>query len=325
MVRLIFRAFVLLGLSFGASFGVSDMLGREVNVQNTDKIVFIGPGALRLGVYLGVTDRVVGIEAREKRQMLHAPYNAVVKAKKLDSKPTIGEGGPGKMPTMEALIASGAELIVASFVSKENMDLIEQKTKIPVFGVDYGDGKSAKSMDLVKKSILNLGEILGVKARANELVEFMNSEEKAFKGLNLSPKSLYIGGVSYKGSWGIASTEGRYLPFELLGVANAVAKGQSGHLFLDLEKIAEVDPDIVFVDVSGEKIITDEINNKKEFFDSLKAFKTGQIYKVAPFNFYNTNIENCYFIAWQVASKLGAKVDLDAKKAEIYKKFLGEF
>lgn len=325
MERLIFRAFALLFLAFGSVFGVSDMLGREVNVQKTNKIVFIGPGALRFGVYLGVTDRVVGIEAREKQQSTHAPYSTVVKAKNLDNKPIIGEGGPGKIPTMEALITSKAELIIASFVSKENMDLIEQKTKIPVFGIDYGDGKSAKSMELVKQSLLKLGEILGAKTRADELVTFMNNEEKIFKSLNLAPKSLYIGGVSYKGSWGIASTEGRYLPFELLGVANAVAQGQSGHLFLDLEKIAEVDPDIVFVDVGGEKIITDEINNKKEFFDSLKAFKNGQFYKVAPFNFYNTNIENCYFIAWQVASKLGAKVDLDTKKAEIYKKFLGEF
>lgn len=321
------RIFLFIAFVCGFAFGMSDMLGRDVKVNKVDKLVFIGPGALRLGVYLGLEDRIVGIEAREKRANSLAPYSSVIQSKNLHNKPVIGEGGPGKLPSMEALLESGADLIISSFVSKEHIDLIEEKTKIPVFSISYGDGYggNSKKMDAIKKSILILGELADVKDRAMELVGFMNLEERALKKLNLEQKSIYVGGVSFKGTWGIGSTEADYLPFYLLGVENTLTKGQSGHIFIDIERISEVDPDLIFIDLGGEKIVKDEINSKSQFFNNLKAFKNGQIHWVLPFNNYNTNVENSYVVAWEVAKAMGVSVDTAAKKAEIYKKFLGEY
>ncbi|NLK65880.1 MAG: ABC transporter substrate-binding protein [Campylobacteraceae bacterium] len=320
------RVLAFLVFIYSSVFGVSDILGRDVKVSGTEKLVFIGPGALRLGVYLGLEDRIVGVEAWEKKNDFNAPYSSVIKAKNLHEKPVIGEGGPGKMPSMEALIESGAELIIASFMSKDQMDLIETKTKIPVLGLSYGAGYGGnlEKMDSLKKSLLLLGEVTGVEARAKELVSFMDAEEKKLKSLTLEPKTIYVGGVSFKGSWGIGSTEADYLPFYLLGVENALGEKKSGHLFVDIERILEVDPDVIFIDYGGERIVKDEIKTKSEFFNSLKAFKNDQIHWVLPFNFYNTNVENCFIVAWNAAQALGVEVDLEAKKAEIYKMFLGE-
>ena len=46
---------------------VTDMLKRNVEVpKDVKRIVCIGPGALRLIVYLDATDKVVGVEDAEK-------------------------------------------------------------------------------------------------------------------------------------------------------------------------------------------------------------------------------------------------------------------
>src|SRR6056297_1846307 len=47
---------------------IQDMLGRKVQVpRKTKRVVGIGPGALRLLVYMQVTERVSGVEEIEKR------------------------------------------------------------------------------------------------------------------------------------------------------------------------------------------------------------------------------------------------------------------
>ncbi|PSM52141.1 iron siderophore ABC transporter, periplasmic substrate-binding protein [Campylobacter blaseri] len=321
MVRV--ALFVLMLHSF--VFGVVDAFNRDIVVENPQNLVFVGSGALRFGVYLGLEDRIVGIENREKRDDMHAPYNIVIKNKKLDKKPTIGEGGSGKLPSMEALIEANPDLIIASAMSKDQVKLIETKTKLPVFVISYSssDDLSENNLKTMKQSLMALGEITNSKDRAVELIKYMEEQEKELRSLPINKKSVYIGGVNYKGSWGIGSTEGDYLPFSILGIENSLVDRSNKHVFIDIERILSVNPDVIFIDEGGRKNVELEMENKKDFFNSLKAFNDNKVFWLLPFNFYNTNLDNTFINAWSVAKALGANVDLEGKKDEIYRQFLG--
>lgn len=309
----------------GLSYEVSDMLGEITASQKDPKIVFVGPGALRLGVYLGLEDNIVGIEAVEKQAPKISPYREKINQKGLVQKSLIvGQGGPGKLPSSEALISSGATLIVASFINKNDVKMLKQQTNIPVFVVSYGEGYGGNSdkLEAIKESLLKLGEVTHKQARAKEIVNFMNRQSHELKELNLKPQSVYIGGMGYKGAQGITSTESNYPPFELLGLENIFTKSVSGHLFVSLESIIEADPEAIFLDSLGKEIVKSEMESKKELFELLSAYKNSKIFWLRAYNFYNTNIENVFICAWEIAKALGAEVDTKAKTDEILKQFL---
>ncbi|MGC8584408.1 MAG: iron ABC transporter substrate-binding protein, partial [Thermoproteus sp.] len=61
---------------------IKDVLGREVQIKlPVKRVVAIGPGALRLIVYLNATDKLAGIEAIEKRPPQGRDYGYVLWAK----------------------------------------------------------------------------------------------------------------------------------------------------------------------------------------------------------------------------------------------------
>ncbi|NPA47587.1 MAG: iron ABC transporter substrate-binding protein, partial [Thermococci archaeon] len=106
---------------------VTDMLGRTVKVPaNVSRVVAVGPGALRILVYLNATDKVVGIEEFEKRFPYGRPY--ILAHPELLKLPVIGPGGPGKLPNMEALIKVHPQVIFMVFVSRQTADEVQQKT-----------------------------------------------------------------------------------------------------------------------------------------------------------------------------------------------------
>ncbi len=323
-MRKIFLGLALLACTlFGKTY--TDILGRNVEVGSTSKLVFIGPGALRLGVYLGLEDRLVGIEKTENDTSAFSAYRTFLGKEKISALPIIGAGGPGKMPDLEALIARKPDLIVASFVDKNQIELITSKTNIPVLALSYGAsyGGSEKQLESIKKSLLLLGEVTGVEARAKELVAFMQTQEKRLLELKIEDKSVYIGGVGYKGAQGITSTEAAYPPFELLGIKNALFKDKEtlGHQFVEFEAILKANPDVIFIDMFGKKKFDEELGAKKALFETLNAYKNNKIIDVLNFNFYSTNVENLLIISWQVAHELGALVDVEKEAKAIYGAF----
>ncbi len=317
------KIFILILIFCNFAYSLEDMLGRDVDVSKSEKLVFIGPGALRLGVYLGAEKNLVGIERIELKKSKIIPYRNVLKQKNALNLPIIGEGGPGKLPSMEALIKSKAGLIIASFIDKSQAKLIEEKTKIPVFIISYGNGYGGDMEKLasIKKSLTLIGKIIKNEKRANQLVKDLEEEEKKLAKLKLKNKTVYVGGIGYKGPWGLESTETNYLPFSLVHAKTALKSEKKGHLFLDLEKIVELNPEIIFIDQGGFKKFKEQEKKKKEVFKHMKAFKTQNIHKVPVFNFYNTNVENAFYSAWVVAKTLGAEVDLKKEKERIFSIF----
>jgi len=304
----VFLALFMLSLTlFGAQF--IDLLDRKVELQKSPKsFVAIGPGALRLAVYLGLNDKLIGIEATEANSIAMVPYRNSISREKIESLPKIGQGGPGVMPNLEALATLKPDVIIASFFDKATLDMIEAKTSIPVVAVSYGSGYggNADKFTDVKNSIKLLGSIFDKKIVANSILIFMDRESALLRNeLKLRP-SVYIAGIGFKGAQGFFSSEGDYLPFEMLGLKNSVTS-QSGHVSLQKESVLSVNPEYIFIDKMGEKIINEEMRKDKSYFDKLKAFQEGRVKTLPPYNFYNTNIENCFINAYIIKNSLQGK------------------
>ena len=316
---------------FGAVFAqtYTDRLGRSVEVKNASKLVCIGPGALRLAVYLGLEEKLVGIEGMENEPNSLAPYRTFLGKERIAKLPIIGTGGPGKLPNLEALITLNPDVIIASFVDKNQMELITAKTGIPVVALSYGasyGGTSQKNLDEIKHSLLFLGELTQVQERAKKLVAFIQSQESELLAVKLAPKTLYVGGVGYKGVQGITSTEADYPPFELLRLKNSVFEGTKtqGHQFIEFEALLHANPQIIFIDMMGKQKIAQDYATQKVLYDSLSAYQTGNVKEILGFNNYSTNVENLLLIAWQIADFMGEKISLEEKAKAIYTAFYGE-
>ncbi len=321
-----FFVWLVLAISLWAK-PYTDMLGRTVEIQKAETFVFIGPGALRLGVYLDLKAQVVGIEKIEQIQNTQSPYRTFLGVDFAKRLPIIGNGGPGKMPNLEALVSVNPDVIFTSFIDKNQIEMITQKTGIPVIALSYGasyGGNGTRNLDEIKSSLILIAEVSGKQERAKELVDFIEIQEETLSKINLEPKSLYIGGVAYKGIQPITSTEVAYPPFELLGLKNCVFENRSkiqGHQFIDFEALLKANPQVIFTDMYSRKKIDQDYQEKKTMYDTLDAYKNAQVKEVLGFNNYSTNVENLLVIAWQIANYLGYDVDINKKVVQVYETF----
>lgn len=325
MEKIIFVFFVLFSTLWAKPY--TDMMGRTVEINAASKLVFIGPGALRLGVYLGLHERLVGIEKTENDASPLSPYRTFLGKERIAKLPVIGTGGPGKMPDLEALMMAKPDLIVASFVDKNQLELITSQTGIPVIALSYGAtyGGNAKQLQSIKDSLLLLGNITQTTPRAQALVSFITEQEKHLQSIKVTPRKIYIGGVGYKGAQGITSTEASYPPFEMLGLKNSLFEGKEtmGHQFIELEALLKNNPDILFIDMFGKEKVKEEYATHKALFDTLSAYQKGNVKEVLNYNFYSTNVENLLIIAWQIAATMGASVNVTQNASEIFTAFYG--
>jgi iron complex transport system substrate-binding protein len=313
-------------ISFSWATTVSDMFNRTLTITANEKIVAVGPGTLRLLTYMQLQKRLVGVEQIELDFDTKAPYRGVLNKAFLTSLPVIAQGGPAKMPNIEAIIKVNPDIIFTSFLTKQQVETLQEKTGINVVALSYGSNYGGKGdmqkLQAVKASLKLLGDIFDKPQRARELVSFMDENENLLAHLNLDAKA-YIGGIGYKGAKGLTSTESTYPPFALLGLNNAVTLQKSGHAQIQLESLLVANPDYIFIDMLGKNIVTQELEKNMPIIKTADAYKKQNVYWLYPYNFYNTNIENVYLNAYVIAQKTGIELDIEAIKNEIYLKFLG--
>ena len=324
------KAVIILVLQVVMLFGkpYTDMLNRVVEIPKIETIVCIGPGALRLATYLGLHERLVGIEKTENSATLLLPYRTFLGKEKIAKLPIIGEGGAGKLPDFEALLLLKPDFIIASFMDKSQMDLITQKTGIPVLSLSYraSYGGTKAQLESIKNSLLLLGTVTNTLAKAENLVTFMNHQEAKLLALKIPRKKVYIAGIGYKGVQGLLSTEANYLPFELLGIKNSVFENTQtiGHHFIDLESLLKSNPEIIFIDRFGKVKVNAEYLSQKAIYDSIDAYEKSNIKEVLNYNFYSINVENIFVIAWQIASYMGEKTNINTEIDSVFKAFYEE-
>lgn len=313
---------------------VTDLAGREVTVpQRVKRLIALGPGALRLVVYLGATDRIVGIEDMEKRMerdIYVRPYARTLDDEFL-SLPVVGTGGPGALPDPEKVLMCHPDIIVAVSIDPAQLDNIQAKTGVPVVYLSYGE--LGVWREETRRSLSLLGEILGRTERAAELNGYVASLEEDLRKRTAdidekSRPSAYFGGISYKGSHGLDSTEGGYPPGRMAGARNlADGLDKTGHFFVDKEQILVWNPDFIFVDGGSRAILDRDSEKDRDFYRLLKAAGAGRTLSLLPYNYYNTNIElallNAYFVGKSLYPDRFKDIRMEDKANEIMMTFLG--
>ncbi|MGQ9825866.1 MAG: iron ABC transporter substrate-binding protein, partial [Desulfotomaculales bacterium] len=279
---------------------VTDLAGRQVEVPiPAKKVVAIGPGALRLVCYVNGAAKVVGVENLEKQRPTGRPY--ILAYPELKDLPSIGQGGPDSTPDAEKLVSVKPEVIfVASLLDKSQADELQAKTNIPVVVLNYGT--KVPFDENVYNSLLLIGKIIGNEKRAQEVVAYLKNchqdLQERTKNIPADKKpAVYVGALGAKGAHGIESTAPKYGPFVAIGARNVV-EGVQGrgravienkklsqmgralgrHVMIEKEKLLEWDPDIILIDEGGLSLVREDYKKNPQFYRSLKAVKTGQVY-----------------------------------------------
>lgn len=311
---------------------VSDLTGRKVTVPlNPQRIVCLGPGCLRLIVYLGAQDKLVGIEALEKRFPDGRPYYYA--KPELGKLPVITPGGVpaiNNLPDLEGVLKVRPQVVFVTYLQKAKADQLQSLLNIPVVVLSYGPFASFDRM--MYDSLLLAGRILVREKRAQEVVARLEAWQKDLArrgGLAQERPGAYVGGIGFKGAHGIESTDPNYLPFRWVGAKNlAASQEKAGHVMLDKEQLLALNPKYIFVDGGGLALVAADYAKKPEFYQNLAAFQQGRVYVLHPFNWYTTNLGTALADAYAIGKILqpeGFKdVDPPAKADEIYLFLMGK-
>ncbi len=326
-------AFPFLEKGFAKTQVVTDLLERKVNIpEKVEKIVAIGPGCLRLVVYLQASNKVVGVEHGEKFwPIYYRPYR--IAHPEFGKLPIIGQSGPNPKPNPEAILKLKPDLIFACYITREQAEHLQIQTGIPVVVLSYGKLATFATKELIT-SLKLMGKILHKEKRAEKVIHFIKS---SLKELNERTKDIpenqkprvYVGAIGYKGIRGIESTFCNYPPFVAVNARNVVdSLHKKDHVFVSKEMILRWNPDIIFIDRGGLKLVLEDIKRNSWFYKSLKAFRTGQVYTLLPYNFYTTNIgtalADAYYIGKVLYPQKFKDINPEKKADEIYTFLVGK-
>lgn len=303
------------------------MLGRKVWVpEEIDRVVGLRAGALRLLAYLDVIDKVAGVEDIERE--LTRPYNLAYP--ELAKKPVIG---PSMGGDAELILSADPDLIFMTYTTAEDADALQELTGIPVFALNIGNLTDRR--DTLYRAIELAGRIMHRSGRADSLIKFFGGQIRQLDSIGqLATRrpEVYCGGISYRGSHGIVSTDPNFPPFHFTRARN-VASGLEESLispimgtYIDLEQLLEWEPEYIFIDASGKSMVRQDIRNFGPVLKTLRAFKKDHIYQLFPHNWYATNYETVLVNAWHVAGIIypgHVSTGPENKAALIYSYFLG--
>lgn len=314
---------------------VTDMLGRRVSLSHiASRVVAIGPGALRLYVYAGNLDYVVGVEEMETGDVSGKPY--MLANPDLAKLPVIGLGGPNNAPDPEKLVSVKPDVIFSTYATDAAAaDELQAKTGIPVIVVNYGGfGITSIFGDNIQNSLMLIGQVIGDTAKAEKANAFIqqaqNDLETRTKDIPDDTKpTVYVGGLGAKGTHGIESTQGQYALLDVIHAKNVVDEtGKSGSVMIDKEKLLEWDPTYMFIDQGGYAAVVEDYQKSPTFYEALSAVKNGQVYSQLPYNYYSTNIDtaiaDAYFLGKTIYPDAFADIDPAQKADNIYQALLGK-
>ncbi|MBM4332001.1 MAG: iron ABC transporter substrate-binding protein [Deltaproteobacteria bacterium] len=313
---------------------VVDLEKRTVEIpKNPERIICLGPGSLRLICYLGMMKKVVGVERFEKTPPVGRAY--LWANPDLAKLPPVGPGGPAginREPDLEAVLKINPQLIFVANMEPGRAEALQKKLNIPVVILSYGG--FATFDDIVFDSLRLAGKILQAEKRAEELVAFIEGArrdlQKRTEGYEESKKPrVYIGGIGFRGTQGIESTDASYFPLDWVRARNLAKEViPKGHTFVDKEKILSWDPEILFIDGGGLGNIRQDYQKKTEFYRHLKAMKNRQVFLLFPYNWYVTNIDTAVadgFAAGKILyPQRFADIEPRKKADEIYSFLLGK-
>jgi len=302
---------------------VTDVYGRNVSVPAEVKsIATVGSGA-RTVVYAGAEKLLIAITEMDTPASATRPYTEA-QASVFASLPTTSNGNALNETTVdtEALMALKPDAIVSSR-SKDECEELQKVTGIPVIGVtSTGDLFG----DAVYNSITAVGKLCGTGEHAEKVVSALRGWEsdldKRTKDIAASDrKTVYVGGINYKGSKGLCWTYSNYAPLQAINTPSVADNGTNGSREISVEDLGTWNPDVVFLNMANKSLIQNDINNYGDFLNQLTAFATGEIYSQPSFNYNGTNIEigicDAYYCGKVLYPAAFADVDMEKIYTEI--------
>lgn len=336
---------LILCLSFGlsaattagaSSLTFTDMAGRQVTTPlDPERVVCLGPGALRLVVYLQAQDKVIAVEDMEKANPGGRPY--WLAQPRLKQLPSCGPGGPAainKKPDLEKILAIAPQVIFVTYMDAALAEEVQKTLKIPVVVLSYGS--FATFDETVFEALKLVGKILNREKRAESVVAYFESLRDDLHARTAQIPAdripgVYVGGIGYRGFQGIDSTEQKYIPFDWVNARN-VAEGlptaTGSHTFVDKETLLRLNPDIIFIDGGGIVLVQDDYAKKTAYYRTLNAFAGRKVFLLLPFNWYTTNVGTALADAYAIGKILYpeafADIDPEQKCDEIYTYLVGK-
>ena len=317
-----------------APYTVTDIAGREIAFDKVpERVLALGHGVLQQYAYVCGADRLVGIEETAKSghslmgQSVHHAYPELRKIQ------TVGKGGPKFSPDDEQIAYQAPDVVFIAYENtKEELDELQKKLNVPIVGIGAGM-RGAIFGDDAYRTFEIIGKTMRAEKRAAAVIRFMKSAQedlrKRVADLPENGETVYIGGCSFRGTQGILSTKSH---IDLLTTvrANNVMDNltESVSVVIDKEKLLDLDPEIIILDLSGEALLAEDMKADPGFYQALKAFRNRKAYAIMPYFTYGMNYDTAildmYSIGKVVHPDRFADVDLERKGAEIYTAFVGK-
>ncbi len=300
---------------------IKDMAGRTVKIpEKVERVATLFPANLRIIVMLNATDRVVGISNYFDRygdKLEDAlAHPELLKAERI---------GSVREPDMEKIAELKPDVIFIESAYVQIADTIEKNTGVPVICINTSI-YSGKLEDFYK-TIRLVAKILGKEERAEEIIEYLDSEVKnVTKRVEDIPKEerprVFLSNWAYR--HGIGWTVKNYAPIDL--IARNVAENIPTHYMeVTKEQIIEWNPDVIFIHGYKGKSAVDEILNDPAL-QQVKAVKEGKVYGLfGPYIGYDpkTVVVDLYWAAKVLYPERFKDVDVMKKGEEVFTFFYG--
>jgi cobalamin transport system substrate-binding protein len=243
----------------------TDDLGRDVTLEGIpERIVSISPACTETLFALGLADKVVGVT-----EYCDYPAEALAKPKV----------GTFTEPNLEAVLAQDPDLVLATGgVQVDLLDRMEE-SGLTVYAVN------PVTFDQTVASILQIGELTGTQAQAEEIVADMNARavdvarrvnEMEAAGKE-RPRTFYE--IYYENSvWTAGSDSVISDLIRLAGGENIGDADSSEYYEFSVERLLAEDPQVYLVG-SGSMFVPDDITGRSGW-ERIDAVANGRVYVI---------------------------------------------
>mgnify|MGYP001194566817 CR=1 FL=1 len=267
-VLLVFIMFLMSNMLLAHEIKITDLYNREVLIpEKVERVLALGAGSLRLLVYAGAQELIVGRELFEEKidkSLRPYTYNLPDNYNKL---PIVSAGGPEVMPDVEAIKDVKPDLIFVSALKEDQVEKLSWLTGIPIIGLTYGD-IGHTDLEKIKESIRLIGYATHTQKRTQFLLNKMAMLRKDIfeRSYKQERRSVFMAAISYRGERQFASTERAHPSCNMLNIHNIaddinIEINKPTHTILSMAYIINKQPDYIFYDITGVDELTKNYNN----------------------------------------------------------------